>query len=59
MSIGQLSAPHYLLFGGLEMSLRCHTGYLLGLSSSGWAADSLRPEQMAVIPHWPHVGCTS
>lgn len=53
----QLSAPHYEPFGELEMSWRCQKGYLLGLSSSGWPADSLRADQMAASPHWPHVRC--
>lgn len=56
-SNSQLSASHYLPFGGLEMSWRCQTGYLLGPSSSGWPADSLRADQMAATPHWPCVRC--
>ena len=40
VSMDQLSAPHYLLFGGLEMSWRCQTGYL-SRAEQLWVAGGL------------------
>ena len=48
-SNGQLSAPHYLQFAGLEMSWGCQAGYLFGPSGSGWPPDSLGADQMAAM----------